>query len=68
MNSGKKIAIGGSMTETTVASTRHSPSVSIETKNGGSPSFASAPANGVQSARRCVLSHSLGTFAPNRVM
>ena len=62
------MAIGGSMTDTTVASTRHRPSVSSETANGGRPSADSAAASGSVRPSRCSLSHALGTFAPDKVM
>ena len=42
MNSGKKIAIGGSITDTTHASTRYAPSASSPHSQSGAPSTASS--------------------------
>ena len=63
------MAMGGSMTDTTVASTRHSPSVSSAIAADGSPQPPQALMRAGQTARGSQpLSAPLSTFAPDRVM
>lgn len=66
-NKGKKIAIGGSMTDTTHAVVRTAPSTSAPRSHCGAPSVLSVAASHASARAKSAASHSEGRFAPESV-
>ena len=68
VNNGKKIAIGGSITEITHAATRYTPNTNAPVSHSGAPSPRIHPSSVGSNPISFSESHAEGTFAPEMVM